>query len=275
MTVLHKHFSSPLEYANWCTENIKPLVVSRKLKNPWNKGSYGSYGNYMLKGLDSLYNGDTKYNDMISKLLHEVEVSVPVMHRTWQLSQAGAFPNVPAYLRGEPENMFRMTRDISDHSPIRIWIGVISSAGLDDDVLARRGAALCALASVLSEVRQVHLTPYVLNNNRAYGEENAESAIISWDIITSPLNMSEVSASLANSYTSRYLGLEASWVINPRVTGGHVHIGGGSSDTVKKYIPIADQDLFFPSAHLYDELVREPVKEIKRLLALYTKDLDY
>src|SRR5262245_12517346 len=53
--------------------------------------------------------GNAKYVPAAEALVNKIQAALPeTATRHWELAHAGAFPSVPAYLAGEPENMWRL-----------------------------------------------------------------------------------------------------------------------------------------------------------------------
>ena len=72
------------------------------------------------------------------------KLDVQVLFPTWEQDIAGAFPDVPAFLAGDPQCMRRMANQVSDTRPIRIFVGMASSCTFSSEqVRQARSAGQC------------------------------------------------------------------------------------------------------------------------------------
>lgn len=86
----------------------------------------------------------------------DVETCAPEMMDT----VAGGAASVPAYLAGNP-NCFRRPKPVQDtRKPLRIFVDVGVSAGIDQDTIQKRGRALLAMAQILSKSRPVEIVAF-------------------------------------------------------------------------------------------------------------------
>jgi hypothetical protein len=254
--IARQHFSSSTDFANWCKINLDGT-----------KSSWSANGK-MQAGIKSLEFGNTNYVEEIKKVSTLIWENIPVLRRIWQTSVYGVFPNVPAYLRGEPEHMFNQQDDYNEHTPIKLYIGVGSSAGISNNNLIKRGAALAAFASALSEIRPVTLTPYSYASNRSY----TESSVTSWDISSSPLILSDIAACLIDENVHRGVCVEADFTINKTFPG--YFEDNKDEEKMRRYLGCQEQDLFFPQVYLTDPWIQDPIKMVKEYLSKYTTEGD-
>lgn len=95
---------------------------------------------------------------MVESLVDRIDASFRDRDaQQWMPSVAGAYPMVPEYLMGMPENMRQRVAVESDVAPIRLFVSISAGANVEVDALAKRGAAVAALAMRLSEARPVEL----------------------------------------------------------------------------------------------------------------------
>lgn len=94
-------------------------------------------------------------------------LDVQVKFPTWQPDIAGAFPDVPSAIAGDPLSMRRLVDAPNDLRPIRIFVGMASSCSFTASQLAKRGALVSALALQLAKTRVVEI--YAVNAGRADG----------------------------------------------------------------------------------------------------------
>jgi len=244
-----KHFSSPRDFANWFRNN--------------DKGDSGWSRAKTLTGLTSLADGNDKNAKLADKFLESFEQIIEVPAMTWEHDVAGAFPDVPTFLAGQPDNMWNLLPDMSDKAPLRIWVGVTSSGGISESQLVKRGAVLAAFAIMMSKKRQVLITPYV-----NLGSYRHDGAVISWDITTSPINLSTIMASLSEPDVVRHVGIDACQLDNPGVTGAW-HPDAYNEKKMREHLGANPQDLYIPSIFLYDPMLDDPEAWLKEKIELY------
>lgn len=213
-------------------------------------------------GFEALHNGDASLVAEAQALIDRFQEEIPSLRRTWQPSVAGFFPNVPAFLSGEPESMWRIADEESDRAPVRVWVGVSSSMGIGPTDLIKRGAALAAFAMALSERRPVLITPYfnLANASQTIG------TLVSYDLQSSPIVLSEIMASVANPCVTRNLGLHFQYMLEPR-TEGVWFPRFADEKWMRECLGCEDADVWLPGIHLRDELITNPIAWIKREIA--------
>jgi hypothetical protein len=88
-------------------------------------------------------------------------LDVQVRFPSWSPDIAGAFPDVPSAIAGDPLSMRRLVDAPNDLRPIRIFVGMASSSSFSSQNLAKRGALVSALALQLAKTRVVEI--YAVN----------------------------------------------------------------------------------------------------------------
>jgi hypothetical protein len=155
---------------------------------------------------------------------------------------------------------------VSDRTPLRIWVGLTSSAGVTREELTKRGVTLAAFALAVSEKRPVYITPYVVNSS--YRGRGADT-FLSWDIQTSPIVLSELMGCLSSPEVTRYAGLAATYRINPGCNGQWPSIYNDERK-MREVLGANPDDLYLPSIHLYDPLLADPIGWLHTNVAKYT-----
>lgn len=190
------------------------------------------------------------------KLMDKIDASFREREKhAWLPSVAGAYPIVPEYLMGMPENMRMQQPQEDETAPIRIFIEPTVSSGVSNEELVNRGAAIAALAMRLSEERAVEL--YVCNGLNAANSRTGVVSAVRLD--TSPINLSQIIAVLADesfirqivfSHTSYHSGAEK-YVIGTNWIGS---MPGSSShiDAMNKCLGITKPDIFIEGGYLPD-----------------------
>jgi hypothetical protein len=249
---IHKHFASPAVYASWMQENSRTHQHRHVCYS-----SVESDRPYVEQGIRLLEIGDDSIVARAQEMARQFTEQIPSLRKMWATDVAGFFPNVPAYLAGEPESMWRMDTEETDTTPLRIWVGVASTYNVTPEQMLNRGIALAAFAIALSERRPVFITPY-----QQVVCKNGESAYVSWDLQTSPMVYSQL-CSLADVNITRYVGIRSCSLVNP-----------GCNDTayltpierVRRVLGAAEEDIVLGPANSFDPLLNNPTKWIKENL---------
>lgn len=257
---LCKHFTSPRALATW--------MRAERLTTAWRPLFGSSYAAQpaALDGIRILESGSDANVQAAKDLLTKFQENVEVPSHKWETRMVGAFPNVPAFLAGEPETMWAREEITSDRSPLRIWMGLTSSAGITPAQLTQRGCVLAAFAIALSEKRPVYISPYV-NNSDGY----TQHALVSWDIHTSPLVLAELLGCVSSSQVTRNAGLLATYLLNPQ-TSGHWSKYEESETEMRRRLNAAPADMYLPPIHLYDPMLADPIKWLQENIARYGSD---
>lgn len=285
--VTHKHFSTPQRLAEWMLTDpgVKQSVTKRAPtadQKQYGISAHDSYYDYnydrkLAKGLTLLQEPDSEMVSQVRDIMKQLQAQLPTTQRNWASAPVGFFPNVPAYLAGEPENMFTYQRANSDTSPVRIWVNVLPSGGCDRTTLMKRGAVLVALANLLLERRSmVRITCY--GDQPAHSKKSYTGTIISWDLPTSPLSLSTLCTSLGYPEVVQNVTFKACHTIDKGVTGGWLrgHCPGYSYNEkqVRADLGADDEDVIIPAAFLGDQLHNKPVDFLHRELTRILGDSD-
>lgn len=257
MAVKHRHFNSSYEYAEFAKQ-----ALDSPAPRYWYSSDRDGWRAY--QGIELVKNGDESNVSQALDLLANFTERIETPHLVWEHSLAGAFPDVPRYLNGDPDGMWCRDTTPSDRGPVRVWFGLHSSAWISEDQLRARGIALAAFAIAMSEVRPVYITCY---NNRQSPENSASHSILSWDIQTSPLVLSELLACTSNPEVTRMLSIPLLCIINREV-----NYPGCSFPMTRELLGCGEDDIFLPPIIGSDELVTNPVAWIKRNLEKYSHD---
>lgn len=106
---------------------------------------------------DLLLYGDPVKGEKIKAMIDQHQVSLRTLGQRQQLDVAGAMPSVPHMLGGDPMHMRRKKPEMINRGRIRMFVNIVVSAGVSEQQLMNRGAAIAALAYNLSTVRPVEL----------------------------------------------------------------------------------------------------------------------
>lgn len=260
------HFDSASTYATWFEATRKADPVTRYM-------GYGLGDQHTIgtAGLNILRNGNEQYVQQANDLLDEFQEQLDVPSLTWQLNVAGGFPNVGAYLANDPLNMWSREPDLSDRTPLRVWVGVATSGSIPDALIAKRGCTLAAFAIAMAPHRPVIITPYVEIGDMEYRSRNKRGAVISWDIQTSPIVLSELMGCLAHSEVTRYVGMEACQrLLGPAAShDGGWHPDAFNENKMRERLGCAPDDLYLPGLHSTDSTIDNPLAWLRKMIDRY------
>lgn len=231
----------------------------------------------LLKGTE---NNVSMAHSMMNDIVRHVETPAP----EWQLSVAGAFPDVVAYNAGLPENMWTMVPTNTNKAPLHVWIGLSSEWNITNEQLAMRGAALAAFALAMTNVRPVVITPFVAlsghdysggwrsrRRNRDYKVPEHRNCIISWQIPTSPLVLSEL-MTISCAEVTRYFGIEACQQVFGKVANddGSFHDDSWYEDKMRAHLQCKPDDLYLKQILSTDRYLSDPVGWVNEMVTRFT-----
>lgn len=204
------------------------------------------------------------------KLLEKIDASTHGRKKVQAMpSVAGERVNMGAYLRGEPQNMRRRVRVEHERSPIRVCLELIVSAGVSHDQLARRGAAIAALAVRLAEVRPVEL--WVSWGNMASSHTSVCGRV---RLDTTPLSMANAVAVMASPMFCRGILFGEMWRQGKATSENSLPWAFGypsDADRTRKLraaLQLEPQDIFIPGGHLTEaaQFMADPVAWVNSYL---------
>jgi hypothetical protein len=235
---------------------------------------YGSSYEQFKQRVDT---GDNSLVEESDKHLAKIEDQVP-MSRGWRNVDdvVGAVPNVPAFLAGHPQCMRRRQRTMRDTAPLAIYMDLTSSAGISAEDVQKRGIVLLALTRLLVEHRPVELwvgTSLGSGASYRFGKSGPVSATVAWRIDTAPLDLARAAYHVSATAMARGFGY---YMAHEELTMPHGAWPFGSHDlhcrTAEQRLAnvFAGQELLYiPPIFLGDELTKDPVGWVKRVMARY------
>lgn len=195
----------------------------------------------------------------------------------WAADRAGAFPCVPDYLAGVPENMRRRLTHASDMSPINVYVDITASAMFDSDQLVKRGASALALCMALQQHRPVTL--YLCCALDCHGVSNskhdAQFSVMRCDTI--PMDLAQLAYLFGSAGFFRRLGMAAADKLGCGYTGMWPwrDFNAGAShkfiQRAKEVLGLGPEDLYVPPINAIDESVANPIAWIESHLAHYAQ----
>jgi len=188
------------------------------------------------------------------------------------LDMVGFVPCVPAYIAGAPESMFATdtSTQLSDISPMTLYVDACGSGAISAEKLKARGVALMALVLALSERRPVDLVIYAGMGNRGNG--SAVFPVIR--IESRPLDVSAAAYALSSAGFLRNLcftyadrqGWSGAWAWGKQPTEETYQA------RVRELLGVTDQDLVLYGAHSTDPHIADPKTWLKKQLALHNPE---
>ena len=255
----HLHFTGATSFMMWFEEQ-------RKINGRLRSFGYGDR-NKTDFGVNVLLNGDETHVEEAQKMVDALTLSIETPRNTWYKDVYGSMPDVPAYLVGDPMNMWNQHKVSEDRAPIRVFVGLTSSASIGEADLTKRGVALAAFAIAMANIRPVVITPFVTLGSSRRGSRNM---LISWDISTQPLVLSEI-MSLTRPEVTRYVGIEAC-----RQMFGYIaesdpsfHSDSFNESSMREHLNAHEIDLYLPVIHASDPILNDPVKWVNDMVAHY------
>lgn len=185
----------------------------------------------------------------------------------------GAYPMVPDYLAGMPQNMRHRVAVENDRAPIRVYIDVGVSGGASRKHMIRRGAACAALVMALNETRPVEA--YAIATNLFQGAPKTTATVVRMD--TNPVNLGQLVAVLASPQYARAVEYAAGSHVIGNTRGCSV-IGWGwrivptdRTYTLKmrSVLDLNPEDIIIPGGYLSegDLILADPVAWVEKYLA--------
>lgn len=178
----------------------------------------------------------------------------------------GSFPNIPAYIAGQPLSMRRKVKRMHEAAPIALVVDGTTSGGMSNDDMAKRGAAILALARALSSRRPVELWSVA-------GLGRGASGGAAWSFVrieTAPMDLNRAAFFLANPQATRVLGFSA---CNAVGANGHWPYNGRPltpdefTKVIRRALPHVTDVVAIPGIIIHDPLIKNPVAWIKQKIA--------
>lgn len=267
--------------SEWMAQPFPPKKVNAEA--PAWRGARGGFRGYTLDTSKEYFLNGAKPDQieaakqLMDKLNAEIHES---QHHVWQAAPYGAYPVVPDYLMGNPFSMRAKVTEQSTHAPVKIVMYIGVAAGLSQDQIAKRAAAMAAFAMKLSEHRAVEL----------WMSDAGYNNVINRDVVfavklDSPINISQavavfqipVNRMLALSYMEyQSMGNIIGQTASPyyfQLKGISAYGGRGVPfmNAFKEYLELSEEDIILGPGILTDATAidADPVKWVKDMLAKY------
>lgn len=221
----------------------------------------------LQRGIRTAERGDNTLNAEINALVSKVSVELPSTQDQWVADIAGACPIVPMAIAGLPDNMLRLEKVETTGVPLRIFVSVGLSAGVDNAAVRQRGIAIIALLEHVSARRNVELHLY--DDSGGYGYMVGPVVRVQ----STPLDTAMLAGVLADPDFERALCFP---FLSGNVEGG-VGWAFGMSPTVPECVRLTrlalganPDDLLIVGAYLdqVHQIMRDPVGWVREQVAL-------
>jgi hypothetical protein len=213
-------------------------------------------------------NGDESLVPMAEKLIDKLDASIESVGQVWKSDVFGQVINVPSYLADISTPFRRIVNQVSDVSPVRIFVGIVCSGGISQQAMQERGVTIMALVMALQAIRPVEV---ILYHETEIGDRDSLYTI---PLESRPVSLAHTINALANVYVARDLTYSIAY--SDGFQGGWPKGYSGGKPTANyqewraKVLGITEQDILIESTYITDEILTNPVKWINSHLSLYS-----
>lgn len=213
--------------------------------------------------LQYVRNGASEYEQRPTlALLEKIDATAhDRRRREYVASPVGSFPNVAEFLQGLPMNMRRRQEQESEQSPIRVVVETLVSAGVKEEQIVRRGAAVAALVMRMNEIRPVELWVcwgMRIRHNDIIGRVKLDTTPISLSNIVAVLSTPQfcrgiMFAEARSKARETQSGIRWAWGTEP---SGQYHV-----QQMREALELEPQDIYLPGGYLSEAslFMRDPV----------------
>lgn len=230
-----------------------------EVSEPSKRHDAGWVGETYDQTLERTTSGNLNLIPKAEALLSKIEVDLDNHSPEWGHSVAGSYPDIPAFLSGDPECMMTRIMRPSEKAPIRVFVCTTSSASIDAQTLLARGiAALALVMQLVKQGRPIELWTFTQLCGNAKHDGNTCLMV---RMPTAPIDMARIAHCLSACSFDRTLamafgyaktGFEGQWA---------------QERDVRKLVNAGPSDIVLNEARYEDDLVRTPVLWIQRELA--------
>lgn len=229
--------------------------------------SYGKWaGRDMPTAMRDTLNGVSEEETRRAKdIMDKVNVDFGSRHRDMMVRNvSGHRVNIGAYVSGNPNCMVKRRRVINEFAPIKMVIETTVSGGMDAEAIQARGAALAALAVVISRLRPVELyAAWGLGDNSRKARIRSYIGMVK--IPTTPCSLSQAVAVMATEGFARRIAFTEIQRARAFNYGGWA-ISRDPQDEkrieqFREAIGLKPEDIFIAGGHMNyrSEIIRDPV----------------
>jgi hypothetical protein len=234
------------------------------------------------RAISYCFTGDEEGVKASDELLSRMEehIQMPSTRAIWTDEVSGAFPNIPAYIAGQPLNMRTRQRAQTESAPLAIMVDLGISAAISAQQVRNRGTAILALVRALSAHRPIELWAMDFGSADdgaataySFGHSRISNAVCcAAKIETSPLDLSTACYALTHPAFVRQVlfGLEEKY--HDFRGGWPFRINRALSRHEMEVLcapmwPHVSETLALPGLHVADQSMTDPEAWLKRQLA--------
>ena len=219
------------------------------------------------------------------------DIMMPTSGVQLDLGPIGMMPSVADYLTGSPDCMYMPMDNSGATNPVRVFVSLVSSGGIEAAHLQTRGAAVVALLKALAAIRPVELFGYFAGSfNRGHG--NAEALPESAEGIKDHayIQIMRIETRVSTSGAMCYPLLSAAFQRGAGYTrwgnicrengdayyGGWARFDGSTSpmdakhaERERQYLGVGADDIYIGSPFYHDPIIKDPVKWVNAQIARY------
>ena len=193
-------------------------------------------------------------------LLDQIDAELELDSPVWQGSVAGAFPDVPAFLSGDPECMRARVMQANEKAPVRVFVCTTSSCGVSAETLLKRGiAALALVMQLVKQGRPIELWTFTKLDGNGAHEGNSCFMV---RMPTAPVDMARIAHCLSACSFDRAIGM----TFGRNVTG--FKGSWAAEKDPRKLVNAAPSDIVLGESRYGDDIIERPVDWIRQQLAI-------
>jgi len=209
--------------------------------------------------LEGATKGNISLVPQAEALLDSIEADLELDSPQWENAISGAYPDVPAFLSGDPECMRARMIRANEKAPVRVFVCTTSSCGVSAETLLKRGIAALALVMLLiRQGRPVELWTFTkLDGDK---DHKGNSAFLV-RMPTTPVDIARIAHCLSACSFDRTIAME----FGRKMTG---FTGSWAKQTdPRKLVNASPSDIVLGESRYGDEIVERPLDWIRQQLA--------
>lgn len=224
-------------------------------------------GESISETLKKAKNGDLRAVSEAEKIIDSIDSALDMtgLRSMWGAAPVGAFPNVPAFLGGDPDCMWLKQERQSPRGEINLVFCTCCSGGVNAKRAFQRNITILAATMALSRIRPVNL---LYTTSYGTGDHTIK-------VRSNPMVLSE--AAFLTTSVGFLRNLSFAWSSQKGWTGGWAHwLHSQTNNDVmdrcfRAELGLGADDIVIPAMHLDSErdILANPVKYINGLLDRY------
>ncbi len=258
-------FETLADFQRHVADNADAIFQARSWPgNGWAGGSQKETLDLIAQG------GSEAEADTVREFINQIQIpDITTYKDEAVLDVAGGTPCVAAFVSGDPFSMINVQNVHSDRGTVRIVFDTISSAGLDEEVLRRCGAAVMALAQTLSQLRPVEVY-YVVG-----GDSKSRDGAFYRVKLSTPFSLAEAGLLLGKYSVTRGVvyslatlenDFHGTWCYGGTGRDGHGYDNANTSSQQSNLDLVDENTIFVPPVTLQDTIASDPVQWVQDAL---------